>query len=137
MKNPVVTSGWFEIEKDGSLIRHRRKPDVEVTRIGENFIILRRESEGGDSNIFPIPKQLGSLFASLRSIMRHTDMATLAAYPHELKSDPTGWRLSLHTDSADTANNLIDLRGCGDVLRSVELQLPNRERRRIVFTGAS
>jgi hypothetical protein len=137
MANPVVASGWFEIGKDGRLVRHQRKPNAEVTRIGENYIFLQRESEGGDSNILPIPKELAPLFSSLLSIVRHTDKETLATYPHKLKSDPTGWRLSLHTGSGSTPSNLIDLRGCGNVLRSVELQMLNRERRRIVFTGAS
>jgi len=138
MADPVVTSGWFEIDTDGDLVRHQRTPDSAVTRIGENFIFVRRDSEDGDTTtIFPIPKELAPLFSSLRSIVRHTDRNTLAAYPHELQSGTTGWKLSLNTGSAGVTDNLIHLRGCGDVLRSVELQMPNGQRRRIVFTEAS
>jgi hypothetical protein len=138
MADPVVTSGWFEIGTDGDLVRHQRTPDSAVTRIGEKFIFVRRDSEDGDNTtIFPIPKELAPLFSSLRSIVRHTDRKTLAAYPHELQSDTTGWKLSLNTGSTGVPDNLIHLRGCGDVLQSVELQMPNGERRRIVFTGAS
>ena len=138
---PVVTGGWFEVGKDGSLIRHQTKPDNEVTRIGENFISQRRDSEGGETNIFPIPSSLAPLLSSLRNIVGQTAKTALMKFPHRLETGTTGWRLSLQTGTADIRDNppdtLIVLEGCGDQLRSLEMRLPGLERRRIVFVPAS
>lgn len=135
--DPVVTSGWFEVGKNGSLIRHQLKPVAEVTRIGENFIFQRRESEGGENSIFPIPSELAPLLSSLRSIVQQTSKKTLISYPHTLEANRSGWRLSVQTDGSGARKNVIVLEGCGDVLNSVELQILNRERRRIIFAPAS
>lgn len=136
----MVTSGRFEVGKNGSLIRHQIKPEKEVTRIGENFIFQQRDSDGGETNIFPIPSSLAPLLSSLRSIVGQTAKTTLMKLPHKLETDTAGWRLTLETDAADTQSardTRIVLEGCGNVLRSLEMRLPSRERRRIVFVPAS
>tara|TARA_R110002072_G_scaffold9769_3_gene46885 strand:+ start:2059 stop:2472 length:414 start_codon:yes stop_codon:yes gene_type:complete len=137
MADPAITRGWFEVAKDGTLIRHQREPVAEVTRIGERFIFQRRDSDDGESNIFPIPSEIAPLLSALRSVVQRTAKEDLLAYPHKLETDPSGWRLTLQTDVSERGKNRIVLEGCGDVLQSVELQIAGRERRRIVFVPAS
>lgn len=110
-----------------------------MARIGEDFIFQRRVTRDGSSqnDIFPIPSDLQPFLSVLRSIVDRTATKTLATYPHNLASGPSGWKLSLEVGGAAGRDNLIVLDGCGNLLTGVQLQLRNHERRHIVFMQAS
>ena len=133
LKAPLLARGVFEISADGSLIRHQEEPEVETVRIGENFIFKRRESDGGGSNILPIPSELEFLFASLRVIVGQADRAALKAYDHKLLATPSGWSLALQPTAAAETGDRIVVEGCGRTIEAIELQFRDADRRRISF----
>jgi hypothetical protein len=129
---PVINRGWFEHTRDGHLKRHQTEPEIETTRIGEAFIFLRR-GQDGESNIFPIPKQISPLLDALRSIIGQTDTDRLLTQAPQLDINASGWLVTLSPGREIGTNTHLVLGGCGDQLQSVELQLQNQERRLIVF----
>lgn len=136
LNDPVVARGRFEIGRDGSLIRHQTEPEVETVRIGEDFIFLRRASEGGGSNIIPIPTELSFLFASLRAIVGHTSSDVLQSYDHQLETDLSGWNLTLSPGGGEHSGDRLVVEGCGDQMQVVELRFQGGDRRRISFEPA-
>lgn len=134
---PVVARGWFEFGDDGALIRHQTEPQVETVEIGEHFIHQRRESDGA-SNSVRISSELAPLLGLLRMVIARDEDVVEMSNDHVLDLEPgdNGWTLTLATDRSDDTSSRLVLGGCGDVLRSVELQLPDNSRRRYVFENA-
>lgn len=137
LTDPLIARGVFEISPDGSLIRHQKEPEIETVRIGENFIFMRRESDGGGSNILPIPSELEFLFTSLRVIVGQADQAALKTYDHELLATPSGWSLALQPVAAAETRDRIVVEGCGQTVEAIELQFGDSDRRRISFQKPS
>ncbi|MEH6755426.1 MAG: hypothetical protein V7788_14830 [Alphaproteobacteria bacterium] len=129
---PMIARGWFEHSPDGSLKRHQTDPEIETTRIGEDFIFVRRGPES-ESNIYPIPARIAPLLDALRGTFGQTGTARLLALTPTLVTNASGWFVTFSPGDETEKNSRLVLGGCGDRLQSVELQLQNQERRRIVF----
>jgi len=129
----VITRGWFELGDDGALVRHQTAPRSEISKIGNRFISLRREVDGYENNIVPIPSNLAPLLKALRGIILRDGTDATAGYVPRMEIGDAGWTLALSPQQSDHGAQQLVLNGCGDVLSAIEIRLANSERRRIVF----
>lgn len=135
LPEPDEARGWFDKSDGDDLVLHQTEPSVETLTIGEDYIWLQREADS-TAEILPIPSEMQPLLDMLRMIVAGTpDLAKLsdAGFRSEIRNNEAGWRLTLTSNSPDDAARRMVMYGCGDVLRAVELQLPDGGRRRYVF----
>jgi hypothetical protein len=137
LTEPLIARGHFELRRDGSLVRHQSEPEVETVRIGEDFVFIRRESEGGESNILPIPSDLEFLFTSLRAIIGQAGPEVLSSYSLQLETGVFGWRLALSPGGRESSADRLVVEGCGDRVYAVDLEFQDGNRRRITFEAGS
>ncbi|HUF87991.1 MAG TPA: hypothetical protein VMM59_11470 [Thermohalobaculum sp.] len=132
LAQPEVASGTMSMTADGRLVRDQRRPEREISEIGESFVSVRQGPDAPE-NLLPVPSELKPMLDAIRGVVGGDAEAIAAAFDLELVASAPLWRVRLvPSDSAARGIELV-VAGCGARLRGMEVRQPGGVRRVIRF----
>ena len=126
----VKNAGSFVLSPDKKLLRRQVQPQVEEMEIGDRRITVRRNGKAVSK---AIPARLKHFFDLLRAAILGQPLSPENVWDNRMIDATTGWRAEISVQAEKKEK--ITFSGCGQVLRAIELDLRNGQKRIIRFTA--